>query len=145
MLLAEAGAHDQRRLKEEIVPDFKEIIATPAAPEHHLPLSQAVKANGFVFCSGFVGDDPKTGRLVGADIESQTEQTLANLKAVLEAAGSSMERVVKATVFLSDVRDFGGMNTVFARYFPSNPPARSTVGVSLMIDAKIEIELVAIA
>ena len=123
----------------------KQIIRTARAPIPSVPISQAVKAGGMVYCSGFVPADPATGKLVKGDIEVQTDRVLQNLKAVLEEAGSSLEKVVKSTVFLADRADFAGMNKVFARYFPTDPPARSTVEVRLMIDAKIEIELVAMA
>lgn len=123
----------------------KEIVRTDRASASSLPISQAVKAGGLVYCSGHVAFDPETGRLVQGDIEIQTERVLENLKTVLAAAGSSLEKVVKATVFLADKRDFPGMNKVYARYFPTNPPARSTVQAELMIDAKVEIELIALA
>ncbi len=121
----------------------KQIVRTTGAPIPSVPISQAVKAGGMVYCSGFVPADPATGKLVEGDIEAQTDRVLQNLKAVLEAAGSSLDKVVKATVFLADRRDFAGMNKVFGRYFPTDPPARSTVQVQLMIDAKVEIELTA--
>lgn len=123
----------------------KEIIRTERAPIPKVPISQAVKAGGMVYCSGFVPVDPPTGKLVDGDIEVQTDRVFQNLKAVLEAAGSSLDKVVKATVFLTDKKDFAGMNKVFGRYFPKDPPARSTVQAELMIDAKVEIELIAIA
>lgn len=123
----------------------KEIIRTERAPIPKVPISQAVKAGGMVYCSGFVPTDPATGKLVEGDIEVQTDRVFQNLKAVLEAAGSSLEKVVKATVFLTDKKDFAGMNTVFGRYFPKDPPARSTIQAELMIDAKVEIELTALA
>ena len=123
----------------------KEIIRTERAPIPKVPISQAVKAGGMVYCSGFVPVDPATGKLVGGNIEVQTDRVFQNLKAVLEAAGSSFDRVVKATVFLTDKKDFAGMNKVFGRYFPKDPPARSTVQVELMMDAKVEIELIAMA
>jgi 2-iminobutanoate/2-iminopropanoate deaminase len=123
----------------------KQVIRTPNAPIPTVPISQAIKAGGLVYCSGFVPADPKTGKLVEGGIEAQTTQVLENLKAVLAAAGSSLDRTVKTTVFLTDRNDFSGMNTVFAKYFPSDPPARSTVEVRLMIDAKVEIELIALA
>jgi 2-iminobutanoate/2-iminopropanoate deaminase len=122
----------------------KEIIRTDRAPISKLPISQAVKAGGMVYCSGFVPVDPMTGKLVEGDIEVQTDRVLQSLKSVLEAAGSSLDKVVKTTVFLTDKKDFAGMNEVFGRYFPKDPPARSTVQAELMIDAKVEIELIAI-
>jgi len=123
----------------------KQVIRTEKAPIPSVPISQAVKANGMLYCSGFVPADPATGKLVDGDIQAQTVRVLENLKAVLEAAGSSLERVVKTTVFLADRADFAGMNAVFGRYFPKDPPARSTVEARLMIDAKVEIELIALA
>jgi 2-iminobutanoate/2-iminopropanoate deaminase len=122
----------------------RQVIRTNRAPVPNVPISQAIKAGGMVFCSGFIPQDP-SGKLVGGDIEVQTDRVFQNLKAVLEAAGSSLEKVVKVTVFLSDKQDFTGMNKVFGRYFPNDPPARSTVQVGLLVDARIEIELVAIA
>lgn len=123
----------------------KEIIRTERAPIPKVPISQAVKAGGMVYCSGFVPTDPATGKLVDGDIEVQTDRVFQNLKAVLEAAGSSLEKVVKATVFLTDKKDFAGMNKVFGRYFPKDPPARSTIQAELMIEARVEIELTALA
>jgi 2-iminobutanoate/2-iminopropanoate deaminase len=123
----------------------KDIIRTIRAPIPTVPISQAVRAGGVVYCSGFVPADPATGKLVEGDIEVQTDRVLQNLKAVLEEAGSSLDKVVKATVFLADRKDFAGMNSVFGRYFPKDPPARSTVQALLMIDAKVEIELTALA
>ena len=123
----------------------KQVIRTDNAPIPQVPISQAIKANGMIYCSGFVPSDPATGKLVVGDIEVQTARALENLKAVLEAAGSSLEKTVKTTVFLADRNDFAGMNKVYAHYFPAAPPARSTVEVRLMIDAKVEIELVALA
>jgi 2-iminobutanoate/2-iminopropanoate deaminase len=123
----------------------KEIIRTERAPVPKIPISQAVKAGGMVYCSGFVPADPATGKLVEGDITAQTDRVLQNLKAVLEAAGSSMDKVVKTTVFLADRSDFAGMNKVFGPYFPQDPPARSTIEARLMIDAKVEIELIAMA
>ena len=123
----------------------KEIVRTERAPIPKVPISQAVKAAGLVYCSGFVPADPVTGQLVEGDIEVQTDRVLKNLKAVLEAAGSSLEKVVKTTVFLADRKDFAGMNKMYGQHFPKDPPARSTVEARLMIDAKVEIEAVAIA
>jgi 2-iminobutanoate/2-iminopropanoate deaminase len=123
----------------------KDIICTTRAPIPNVPISQAVKAGGMVYCSGFVPADPATGKLVEGDIEVQTDRVLQNLKAVLEEAGRALDKVVKATVFLADRRDFAGMNKVFGRYFPKDPPARSTVQALLMVDAKVEIELTALA
>ena len=123
----------------------KQVIQTERAPIPTVPISQAIKAAGVVYCSGFVPADPATGKLVEGDIEVQTARVLENLKAVLEAAGSSLQKTVKTTVFLADRKDFAGLNKVYARYFPTDPPARSTVEARLMIDAKVEIELIALA
>ena len=119
----------------------KEVIQIGKPPM--VPISQAIKAGGVLYCSGTVPTDPATGGLIAGDIEAQTERVLENLRPILEAAGSGFEKVVKATVFLADKGDFAGMNNVFRRYFPKDPPARSTVQVELMIDAKVEIELIA--
>ena len=123
----------------------KQVIQTERAPIPKVPISQAIMAAGMVYCSGFVPADPTTGKLVEGDIEVQTARVLENLKAVLEAAGSSLQKTVKTTVFLADRKDFAGLNKVYARYFPTDPPARSTVEARLMIDAKVEIELIALA
>lgn len=123
---------------------MKQIIATDRGPKAIGPYSQAVKANGFLFVSGQVCLDPKTQQLVEGDISKQTERVMENLKGIVEAAGSSLDHVVKTTVFLSDMNDFGAMNAIYARYFPSDPPARATVQVSrLPKDVKVEIELIA--
>ncbi len=103
-------------------------------------------ANGFVYAAGQVPLDPRTGQLVPGDIRIQTRRVLENLKAVLEAAGSSMDKVVKTTVFLRDLNDFGTMNEIYGQYFQENPPARSTVQVAkLPREAAVEIEAVALA
>jgi 2-iminobutanoate/2-iminopropanoate deaminase len=109
------------------------------------PYAQAVVAGGFVFASGQIPLDPRTGKLVGGEIEAQTERVLENLRAVLEAAGSSLERVVRASVYLVDLGVFPRMNAVYARYFASEPkPARSTVQVAaLPLGAQVEIDVVA--
>lgn len=123
----------------------KTIISTPNAPKAIGPYSQAVTANGFVYASGQIPVDPSTGQLVADEIQTQTRQSLENVKAVLEAAGSDLSLVLKATVFLKDMADFAAMNAVYAEYFPNNPPARSTVQVAkLPLDARVEIEVVAL-
>jgi len=125
---------------------MKEIISTDKGPKAIGPYSQAVKANGFVFTAGQVPFDPATGQLVEGDVGRQTARVLENLKAIVEAAGSSLDRAVKATVYLKDMNDFVAMNEVYARYFPSNPPARSTVEAArLPRDVRIEIDLVCLA
>jgi 2-iminobutanoate/2-iminopropanoate deaminase len=122
----------------------KQIISTDRGPKAIGPYSQAVKANGFLFVSGQVCLDPKTQQLIEGDISKQTERVMENLKGIVEAAGSSLDHVVKTTVFLSDMNDFAAMNAVYGKYFPSDPPARATVQVSrLPKDVKVEIEVIA--
>lgn len=124
----------------------REIIQTGQAPAAVGPYSQAVKAGGFVFCAGQIPLEPATGELTAADVALQTERVLENVKAVLAAAGSGLEQVVKTTVFLQDLADFAAMNAVYARFFPTNPPARSTIQVAgLPKGALVEIEAVAMA
>jgi 2-iminobutanoate/2-iminopropanoate deaminase len=124
----------------------KEIISTENAPAAIGPYSQAVKSGGFVFCSGQIPIDPATGEFVSNDIAEQTHQVLKNLAAVLKAAGSSFNDVVKTTVFLADMNDFVAMNEVYGKYFSENKPARATVQAArLPRDARVEIECVAIA
>jgi 2-iminobutanoate/2-iminopropanoate deaminase len=122
-----------------------ETVATDRGPKAIGPYSQAVRANGFVFLSGQIPLDPKTQQVVEGDAAAQTERVLENLKAVVEAAGSSIQRVVKTTVFLSDMNDFAAMNEVYSRYFVTHPPARSTVEVSrLPKNVRVEIDLIAL-
>jgi 2-iminobutanoate/2-iminopropanoate deaminase len=124
----------------------KEVIATEKGPKAIGPYSQAIKANGFIFTAGQVAFDPATGQLVEGDVSKQTVRVLENLKAVVEAAGSSLDRAVKATVYLKDMGDFAAMNEVYARYFATNPPARSTVEAArLPRDTRVEIDLVVLA
>ena len=121
----------------------REIISTDKAPAAVGPYSQAVRVGDLVFTAGQVALDPATGKLVEGGIEEQTRQVLQNLAAVLEAAGSSLDRVVKTTVFLKDMGDFAAMNAVYAEFFPTDPPARSTVEVSaLALGALVEIEAI---
>jgi 2-iminobutanoate/2-iminopropanoate deaminase len=120
-------------------------IATDRAPKPVGPFSQAIKANGFVFVAGITARDPKTGQVVGDDITRQTELVMENIKAILEAAGSSFEQTVKTTVYLKDMNDFDAMGKVYSRYFPSHPPARSTVEVARLHGGRVEIELIALA
>jgi 2-iminobutanoate/2-iminopropanoate deaminase len=126
-----------------------ESIRTDRAPQAIGPYTQAVKtdgANGLVFASGQIPLDPETMQIVGGDIRAQTEQVLKNLKAVLEAAGTSVDRVVKTTVYLADLNDFTAMNEVYATFFTANPPARSTVQAArLPRDARVEIDVIALA
>jgi 2-iminobutanoate/2-iminopropanoate deaminase len=122
-----------------------ETVATDRGPKAIGPYSQAIRANGFVFLSGQIPLDPKTQQVVEGDAAVQTERVLENLKGVVEAAGSSLQHVVKTTVFLADMNDFAAMNEVYARYFAAHPPARSTVEVSrLPKNVRIEIDLIAL-
>ena len=124
---------------------MKKIIQTPKAPKAIGPYSQAVAANGFVFCSGQIPIEPETGELVEGSIEDQTRQVMKNLGAVLEAAGSSTDDIVKATVFLQDMNDFNLMNAVYAGFFEGTYPARAAVQVArLPRGVKVEIEVVAL-
>jgi len=124
----------------------REIVKTEGAPAAIGPYSQAVRAGGFVFVSGQIPLDPATGQFVEGGVREQTEQVLRNLAAVLEAAGTNLDRVVKTTVFLADMDDFAAMNEVYGRYFAEDPPARATVEAArLPRDARVEIEVVALA
>jgi 2-iminobutanoate/2-iminopropanoate deaminase len=124
----------------------RESVQTDNAPKAIGPYEQAIKANGFIYTAGQIPIDPKTGNFVEGGITAQTRQVLENLKAVLEAGGSSLDRVVKATVFLKTMADFAAMNTVYAQYLGGAKPARSTVAVAeLPRGALIEIDLVALA
>jgi 2-iminobutanoate/2-iminopropanoate deaminase len=124
---------------------MRETVLTDCGPKPIGPYSQAVKANGFVFVSGQVALDPKTGEFLAGDVRRQTERVLENLRGILEAAGTRLNHVVKTTLFLKDMNDFGAVNEVYGRYFTASPPARSTVGVShLPKDALVEIEAVAV-
>ena len=125
---------------------MKDVISTERGPKAIGPYSQAIRANGLVFISGQVAFDPSTGQLIEGDVAKQTTRVLENLKAIAEAAGSSLDKAVKATVFLKDMNDFAAMNEVYARYFPHHPPARATVEVArLPRDARVEIDLIALA
>ena len=124
----------------------REVVTTEKAPRAIGPYEQAIKINGFLFTSGQIAIDPATGKLIEGDISVQTRRVLENLKAVLEAGGSSLDQVVKATVYLTDLSTFSKMNGIYAEYLGHVKPARSTVGVaSLPLGASVEIELVAIA
>jgi 2-iminobutanoate/2-iminopropanoate deaminase len=121
-----------------------EVIQTPEAPKAIGPYVQAVRAGGFLFLSGQVGIDAATGQVVDGGIQEQTDRVLKNLSAVLQAAHSSLEKVVKTTVYLTDLNEFQQMNEVYARYFSDWKPARATVQVSrLPLGVKVEIEAVA--
>ena len=122
-----------------------ETVSTDKAPGAIGPYSQAIKANGMVFCSGQIPIDPATGNFVSDVVAEQTEQVLKNLGEVLGAAGASLDHVVKTTVFLADMGDFAEMNEVYARYFSENKPARATVQAArLPRDAKVEIDCIAV-
>lgn len=122
----------------------KEVIATKNAPGAIGPYSQAIKANGFVFASGQLGLVPATGEFAEGGIEEQTRQSLTNVKSVLEAAGSGLEKVVKTTVFLKDIKDFAAMNKVYSEFFKEECPARSAVQIAaLPKDGLVEIEVIA--
>ena len=125
---------------------MKQEIKTKNAPEAIGPYSQAVVANGMVFCSGQIALDPQTGHFVGPIVETQTRQIMKNLKAVLESAGSSLDNVVKTSIFLADMNDFEKVNEIYGAYFQENPPARETVAVkSLPKNALVEISCIAMA
>jgi reactive intermediate/imine deaminase len=125
-------------------PPVREVIATDQAPAAVGPYSQGIRAGDFVITAGQLGLDPATGKLVEGGVEAQAQRALINLKAVLEAAGSSLERVVKVTVFLHDISDFKAVNGVYAQFFGANPPARSAVQVAaLPLGGLVEIEAIA--
>lgn len=125
---------------------MRQVIATDTAPKAIGPYSQAVRSAGLLFLAGQIPLDPATGQLVEGDIAKQTERVLENIKSILAAAGSSLDRVVKTTVFLKDINDFAAMNEVYGRYFGQNPPARSTVEAArLPRDARVEIDAIALA
>jgi 2-iminobutanoate/2-iminopropanoate deaminase len=125
--------------------DMKQEVKTDKAPKAIGPYSQGIIANGFVFCSGQLPLDPASGELSSGPIEDQARLVLKNLGAVLAAAGSSFDRVVKTTIFLQDMNDFGKVNEVYAGFFKTPFPARATVQVArLPRDAKVEIEAVAL-
>jgi 2-iminobutanoate/2-iminopropanoate deaminase len=124
---------------------MREIISTKDAPQAIGPYSQAIKANGFVFTSGQIAIDPSTQQVVAGDVAAQTDRVLRNLSEILEAAGSGLGKVLRSTVFLKDMNDFAAMNQVYAKYFSSAPPARSTVEVArLPKDVLVEIDVVAL-
>ena len=121
-----------------------DVVSPPAAPKALGPYSQALVAGGFVFCSGQIPIDPATNSISAATVEDQTRQSIKNLSAVLEAAGSSLSKVVKTTVFIKDMNDFAAVNGVYAEMFGDTKPARSCVEVArLPKDVKIEIECIA--
>lgn len=124
---------------------MRERVQTERAPAAIGPYSQAIRAGGFVFASGQIPTDPATGEFVKGGVAEQTAQVLKNLAAVLEAAGSGLDKVVKTTVFLADMKEFAQMNEVYAKFFTDAPPARATVAAAgLPRDARVEIEAVAL-
>lgn len=125
---------------------MKDAIVTDFGPKAIGPYSQAIRANGFIFVSGQIALDPRTQELVSGDVTVQTERVLENVKGILQAAGSSLEKVVRSTVFLADMNEFAPMNEVYARYFRQDPPARSTVQAArLPRDVRVEIDVIALA
>jgi 2-iminobutanoate/2-iminopropanoate deaminase len=120
-------------------------VSTPDAPKAIGPYSQAIEAGPFLFCSGQVALDPESGTVVSNEVEAQTRRVMENIKAVLQAGGSSLEQVVKTTIFLKSMGDFTKVNEIYGNYFAVNPPARSTVEVSrLPKDVLVEIEVIAL-
>jgi len=123
----------------------KETVATKRAPAAIGPYSQAVKANGFVFVSGQLPIDAETGKIVSGDVKAQTKQVLENLKTILGASGSSLDNVVKTTVYMTDLKQFVSMNETYEKFFGNNPPARATVEVArLPKDVAVEIEAIGV-
>lgn len=125
---------------------MREIISTKDAPQAIGPYSQAIKANGFVFVSGQIAIDPATQQVIAGDVAAQTDRVLRNLSEILEAAETGLGKVVRSTVFLKNMSDFAAMNEVYAKYFSTAPPARSTVEVArLPKDVLVEIDVIALA
>jgi 2-iminobutanoate/2-iminopropanoate deaminase len=125
---------------------MRELITTKDAPQAIGPYSQAIRANGFIFVSGQVAIDPATQQVITGEIAEQTDRVLKNLSAILKAAGSGLDKVVRTTVFLKNMEQFAAMNEVYGRYFASPPPARATVEVSrLPKDVLVEIDVIALA
>jgi 2-iminobutanoate/2-iminopropanoate deaminase len=125
---------------------MRDVIATEQAPKAIGPYSQAIRALGLIFTSGQVAIDPATQQVIAGDVSAQTERVLKNLAAILQAADSSLEKVLRCTVFLKNMGDFNAMNEVYGRYFKQSPPARSTVEVArLPKDVLVEIDVIALA
>ena len=123
----------------------RQVIATSGAPKAIGPYSQAIRANGFIFVSGQTPIDPATQQLISGSIGEQTERVLHNIEAILKQAGSSMAKIVRCGVFLKDMNDFAAMNEVYAKFFPGEPPARSTVQAArLPKDCQVEIDAIAL-
>lgn len=121
---------------------MRKVVKSKKVPQPRGPYSPAIVSNGFVFVAGQAAINPKTNEFELGDVRAETRRTLENIKAILEAAGSSMKDVVRVGVFLSDMKNFAAMNEVYAEYFPKDPPARTTVGVS-MPKIKVEIDCIA--
>lgn len=125
---------------------MRTVVSTPDAPKAIGPYSQAIKGNGLVFISGQVAIDPTSQQVISGDVSVQTDRVLKNLSAILKAAGSDLKNVLRCTVFLKDMNDFGAMNAIYGKYFVADPPARSTVEVSrLPKDVLVEIDVIALA
>ena len=125
---------------------MREVVSTKDAPQAIGPYSQAIKANGFIFVSGQIPVDPASQQIIPGDVAAQTERVLQNLAAILKAAGSGIEKVVRSTVYLKNMGEFAAMNEVYARHFTSAPPARATVEVArLPKDVLVEIDVIALA
>jgi len=125
---------------------MREVISTKDGPQAIGPYSQAIKANGFVFISGQVAIDPANQQVISGDVAVQTDRVIKNLSGILKAAGTTLEKVVRSTVFLKNMSDFAAMNEVYGRYFNTAPPARSTVEVArLPKDMLVEIDVIALA
>jgi 2-iminobutanoate/2-iminopropanoate deaminase len=123
----------------------KEVISTEGAPKAIGPYSQAIRAGGLLFTSGQVAIDPATQQVIAGDVSAQTDRVLKNLSAILQASGSTMEQVLRCTVFLKNMGDFAAMNEVYGKYFKESPPARSTVEVArLPKDVLVEIDVIAL-
>jgi len=124
---------------------MRQVIATNGAPKAIGPYSQAIRTNGFIFVSGQTPIDPATQQLISGTIGVQTERVLRNIEAILQAAGSSMAKIVRCGVFLKDMNDFAAMNEVYGKFFPNDPPARSTVQAArLPKDCQVEIDAIAL-
>jgi len=125
---------------------MREVIATEHAPQAIGPYSQAIRAQGLIFTSGQIAIDPATAQIVAGDVSAQTDRVLKNLAAILQASGSTLEKVLRCTVFLKNMGDFAAMNEVYGRYFKQAPPARSTVEMArLTKDVLVEIDVIALA
>jgi len=125
---------------------MREVIATEHAPQAIGPYSQAIRAQGLIFTSGQIAIDPATAQIVAGDVSAQTDRVLKNLAAILQDSGSTLEKVLRCTVFLKNMGDFAAMNEVYGRYFKQAPPARSTVEMArLPKDVLVEIDVIALA